>query len=50
MIVRYTLVGLLAAVMMCPMAGQAAADGGFQILDLKSIQGSYFDASRNSDE
>ncbi len=37
MIARYTLVGLLAAVMAGSMAGQAGADGGFQMLDLKSI-------------
>ncbi len=37
MIARYTLVGLLAAVMLGAAAGQAGADGGFQMLDLKPI-------------
>ena len=37
MLARDTLVGLLAAVMMGLMVGQAGAGGGFQMLDLKSI-------------
>ena len=37
MMVRYTFLGVSTVVIMGLMAGQATADGGFQVLDLKSI-------------